>query len=229
MTIPVVLCWSGGKDSALALDQLRREKTFEVVALLTTLSREFERIAMHGVRRQLLELQAESIGIPLRQVWISQGAGNAEYEAAMACELKRLHDQGVATVAFGDLFLQDIRQYRERQMGELNMQPIFPIWGRNTQSLAQEFVNAGFRGLTTCIDTTALPESFCGRELTHEFFRELPTATDPCGENGEYHTFVFDGPSFSRPLEIRRGELHRDGQFLFRDITVDHPTSAETK
>ena len=218
MRTPVVMCWSGGKDSALALHSLQRCDDYKVVALLTTLTREYDRIAMHGVRRELLALQAASIGLPLVEVWISTGADNAEYEAAMEKQFGRFRDSGVSTVAFGDLFLQDIRDYRERLAGRLDMTPVFPIRGQGTRALAAEFVDAGFRSLTCCVDTASLPASFCGREMDHEFFEELPETVDPCGENGEFHSFVYDGPNFSVPLSVRTGESRRDGRFLFCDI-----------
>ncbi|MBI1313704.1 diphthine--ammonia ligase [bacterium] len=212
------MCWSGGKDSALALHSLQQCDDYEVVALLTTLTREYDRIAMHGVRRELLALQAGSIGLPLIEVWISTGAGNAEYEAAMDEQLGRLRDSGVSTVGFGDLFLQDIRDYRERLARRLEVTPVFPIWGRDTKALAAEFVDTGFRALTCCVDTISLPDSFCGREMNRAFFGELPDTVDPCGENGEFHSFVYDGPDFSVPISVRTGESRRDGQFVFRDI-----------
>jgi uncharacterized protein (TIGR00290 family) len=212
------MCWSGGKDSALALHSLQQCDDYEVVALLTTLTHEYNRIAMHGVRQELLTQQADSIGLPLVKAWISTGAGNAEYEAAMEEQLGHLRESGVSTVAFGDLFLQDIRDYRERLAGRREMTPAFPIWGRDTDALAAEFVNAGFRALTCCVDTVALPASFCGRDMNRDFFEELPDSVDPCGENGEFHSFVYDGPIFSTSIEVRTGDSRRDGQFVFRDI-----------
>lgn len=214
-----MLCWSGGKDSVLALQALQTNDDYEVVGLLTTLTREYDRIAMHGVRRELLLAQAHSVGIPLSEVWISTGAGNDEYEAAMAEALTRFREQGIATVAFGDLFLQDIREYRERLVGRLDIEPVFPVWGRDTRELAAAFVADGFRARTCCVDTSALPASFCGRDLTNDFFRDLPSSVDPCGENGEFHTFVYDGPMFAEPLDVVTGEERRDAPFVFRDLT----------
>lgn len=220
MSIPVVMSWSGGKDSALALDVLGDDDRFEVVALLTTLTREYDRIAMHGVRRDLLVQQADAIGLPLAEVWISSGAGNSEYEEAMADAFTQFRDRGVSTVAFGDLFLQDIREYRERLIEGLGMTPVFPLWGRDTTELAQDFVGRGFRAVTCCVDTEVLPASCCGRELTEEFFSELPQTVDPCGENGEFHTLVFDGPVFSKRIDVQTGESRSDGRFVFRDILL---------
>ena len=218
MTIPVVLCWSGGKDSVLALDAMRAGDDYDVVALLTTLTRDFDRIAMHGVRRELLVRQASLLDCPLAEVWIDAGAGNDEYEAAMAEQFTAFAAQGVATVAFGDLFLEDVRDYRIRQVAKLKMTPVFPIWGRDTTDLAREFVDKGYRAKTCCVDTRVLPETFCGRDLSEEFFRDLPADVDPCGENGEFHSFVYDGPMFSAPLNVTTGGEHHDDPFVFRDI-----------
>ena len=220
MTTPVVVGWSGGKDSALALHALLADSRYEVVALLTTLTHDFNRIAMHGVRRELLLQQAEALGLPLEEVWIHHGAGNDEYESAMLKSLARFRDQGVTTIAFGDLFLEDIRAYREQMIDQIEMTSLFPIWGRDSTELADEFVQRGFQARVCCIDTRVLPDSFCGRDLTAEFFQDLPDEVDPCGENGEFHTFVFDAPDFRQPIEIVSGEERRDDPFLFRDITT---------
>lgn len=220
MRTPVVMCWSGGKDSVLALNALRAGGDYEVVALLTTLTRDYDRIAMHGVHREVLLRQARSIGLPLAEVWISSGADNDEYEFAMAESLSQFCRNGVSTVAFGDLFLQDIREYRERLVDRLNMTSIFPVWGRDTTGLAREFVHRGFRAKACCVDTRALPESFCGRDLKSSFFRELPKDVDPCGENGEFHTFVYDGPVFSESIKVGIGDSRRDSPFVFRDIII---------
>eukprot|EP00913_Durusdinium_trenchii_P035347 g33077.t1 len=209
---------NGGKDSALALHALRGDDRYDVVALLTTLTREYDRIAMHGVRRDLLHAQAESIGLPLTEVWIQTGAGNDEYEADMSEALTLFCDAGTTTAAFGDLFLEDIRAYRERLVDRLGVTPLFPLWGLDTRELAAEFVAAGFRATTCCVDTNALPAAFCGRELNEAFFHDLPVGVDPCGENGEFHTFVSDGPIFKHPIDITTGEERCDGRFVFRDI-----------
>ncbi|NQV26326.1 MAG: adenine nucleotide alpha hydrolase [Rhodopirellula sp.] len=218
MTIPIILGWSGGKDSALALNSLLADSRYEVVCLLTTLTRDFDRISMHGVRRNLLLRQAEVVELPLEEVWIHQGAGNAEYEAAMLKSIGPFRECGVTTMAFGDLFLEDIRDYREKMLRQLDMKCLFPIWGLDTTELAAEFVTKGFKAKTCCIDTRKLPESFCGRDLTSDFFNDLPAGVDPCGENGEFHTFVFDSPDFREPIEITAGEQRRDDPFLFCDL-----------
>lgn len=220
MTIPVILGWSGGKDSALALHALLNDVRYEVVSLLTTLTRDFERISMHGVRRELLHRQAEVIGLPLEEVWIQQEAGNDEYEAAMLQAIGEFRERGITSMAFGDLFLEDIRAYREALLERLRMQCIFPIWGRDTAALSSEFVSDGFRARACCIDTRKLPDSFCGRDLTGDFFQDLPDDVDPCGENGEFHTFVYDSPDFQTPVEITTGSQRRDVPFLFCDLLL---------
>jgi len=220
MSIPVILGWSGGKDSALALHALLDDSRYEVVSLLTTLTEDFDRIAMHGVRRALLLQHADAIGLPLDEVWIKHGAGNSEYEAAMLKSIGRFRENGITKMAFGDLFLEDIRDYREKMLQQLDMDCVFPIWGRDTTELAEEFVAQGFRAKTCCIDTRKLEDSFCGRDLTRDFFHDLPAGVDPCGENGEFHTFVYDAPEFREPIEITTGERRRDEPFLFCDLAL---------
>jgi uncharacterized protein (TIGR00290 family) len=218
MSEPIVMCWSGGKDSALALAELLRDPHYDVAALLTTVTRDYDRISMHGVRRDLLHAQADALGLGLVEVEISAGAGNDEYEAVMGAALERFRSEGIDSVAFGDLFLADIRAYRERQLAALNMRAVFPVWGRETRALYRQFVRDGFRAVTCCVDPRRLDESFCGRELDDAFLADLPAGVDPCGENGEFHTFVFDGPIFREPIAMRRGEVVcRDG-FWYCDL-----------
>ncbi len=219
---PVVICWSGGKDSALTLSALRADPAWKPVALLTTFTREFDRVSMHGVRRKLIHTQAEALALPLREVFITAGANNVEYEAAMSAELLALREQGVTTIAFGDLFLADIRAYRERLLGQLGLTPLFPIWGRDTARLAREFIADGFRATLCCVDTRALPAEFAGREFTAELLAAFPPAVDPCGENGEFHSFVHHGPDFRQALDITVGAERKDEPFVFRDLL---PTS----
>lgn len=220
MTIPVVMGWSGGKDSSLALHALAQDDRYEVVGLLTTMTREYNRVSMHGVRRELILAQADSIGLPLTEVWIRAGADNAAYEAAMREGFEQFLEQGVSTVAFGDLFLEDIRAYRERLVSQIPMTSIYPIWGLDTVELAQTFLASGFRANVCCLDTRVLPESFAGRSLTGDFFQDLPTEVDHCGENGEFHTLVHDGPIFRRPVRVSTSELRRDEPFLFCDLNL---------
>lgn len=215
---PVAICWSGGKDSVLTLSALRADPAWEPVALLTTFTRDFDRVSMHGVRRELIHAQADSLGLPLREVFITAGANNVEYEAAMLAELRTLREQGVTTIAFGDLFLADIRAYRERLLGRLELTPLFPIWGRDTARLAREFIAQGFRATLCCVDSRALPTEFAGREFNTELLAALPAAVDPCGENGEFHSFVHDGPDFRQALDVTVGAERSDGPFVFRDL-----------
>jgi len=218
MPEPIILCWSGGKDSALALAALSADARYKVVSLLTTVTSEYDRISMHGVRRSLLRDQAEAIGLPLVEVKIPPNASNTDYESAMADALSTVQESGVSRVAFGDLFLADIREYRERQMAEIGMECLFPVWGRDTRQLARDFVADGFRAVLCCVDPKQLDPAFCGREIDHTFLDELPAGVDPCGENGEFHTFVFDGPVFTRPVPLERGEIVcRDG-FWYCDL-----------
>jgi len=215
---PILFCWSGGKDSAMALHALLQQKEFRVVALLTTVTEGYERISMHGVRRKLLEQQAQSIGLPLHEVRIPQQCINPVYEARMEEALRTHLDQGVRKVAFGDIFLEDLRAYREKNLARIGMTALFPIWKRDTRELIRAFHANQFRAIAVCVDSKILAPSFSGRELDESFFRDLPPHVDPCGENGEFHTFVFDGPIFHSPIHVRTGEIvNRDG-FVFCDL-----------
>lgn len=214
----VLFCWSGGKDSAMALHALREAGDCRVTALLTTITDEYDRISMHGVRRVLLERQAESLGLPLHPVRIPPQCVNAIYEERMKEALAQHYARGVRRVAFGDIFLEDLRAYREKNLAQVGMQALFPIWKRDTRELAREFVRQGFRAIVVCVDPRALDVSFAGRELDASFFADLPAGVDACGENGEFHTFVFDGPVFKEPVACRTGEKAlRDG-FCFCDV-----------
>jgi uncharacterized protein (TIGR00290 family) len=215
---PILFCWSGGKDSAMALHTLHQQKQFRVVALLTTVTEGYDRIAMHGVRRELLKRQADSLRLPLHEVFIPPQCVNPVYEARMEEALRLFYHQGVRKVAFGDIFLEDLRTYREKNLARIGMTAFFPIWKRDTRELIRHFHEQHFRAVAACIDTKVLDSSFAGRELDESFFRDLPPNADPCGENGEFHTFVFDGPIFQSPIPIRTGEIvNRDG-FVFCDL-----------
>jgi uncharacterized protein (TIGR00290 family) len=215
---PILFCWSGGKDSAMALYTLLQQTGVRVVALLTTVTEGYERISMHGVRRELLQRQAESIGLPLHEVRIPPQCVNPIYEARMEEALLAHYDRGVRKVAFGDIFLEDLRAYRETNLARAGMTALFPIWKRDTRELIRFFHAQRFRAIAACVDTKVLDPSFAGRELDECFFRDLPPSADPCGENGEFHTFVFDGPVFHSPIPVRTGEVvNRDG-FVFCDL-----------
>jgi uncharacterized protein (TIGR00290 family) len=215
---PILFCWSGGKDSAMALHALLQQQQFRTTALLTTVTEGYERISMHGVRRELLQLQAESIGLPLHEVRIPPQCLNSLYEARMEQALRIFYDQGVRKVAFGDIFLEDLRAYREKNLARIGMTALFPLWKRDTRELIRFFHAQRFRALAICLDPKIVDPRFAGRELDESFFRDLPPNADPCGENGEFHTFVFAGPIFRWPIRVRRGEVaHRDG-FVFCDL-----------
>jgi uncharacterized protein (TIGR00290 family) len=214
----VLFCWSGGKDSAMALQVLRQRRELRVAALLTTVTDGYERISMHGVRRALLLRQAQAIGLPLQEVRIPPQCANPIYEERMRAALLTQKENGVRCVAFGDIFLQDLREYRERTLAQVGMNAIFPIWKRDTRELAEEFCVMGFRAMAVCIDSKKLPREFAGRELDQSFLRDLPAGVDPCGENGEFHTFVYDGPIFADAIAVEPGEVvERDG-FYFCDL-----------
>jgi len=215
----VLLAWSSGKDSAWALRALRQAGDVEVVALLTTFNQAFDRVAMHAVRRSLVEAQAEAAGLPLIDVPIPWPCGNDDYEAAMAAALAEARAKhAVSHVAFGDLFLEDVREYRESRMRGTGLTPLFPLWGLPTAALARDMVDGGLKATTTCIDPRSLDPAFVGRSFDARFLDELPGAVDPCGERGEFHTFAHDGPMFSKPIPIQLGEVvARDG-FVFADL-----------
>jgi uncharacterized protein (TIGR00290 family) len=215
---PILFCWSGGKDSAMALHTLLQRSDIHIAALLTTVTEGYERISMHGVRRELLERQVQSIGMPLHEVRIPPQCINPIYEARMEEALRVHFEKGVRKVAFGDIFLEDLRAYRENNLARVGMTALFPIWKRDTRELIRSFHANQFRAVAVCVDSKVLDPSFAGRELDESFFRDLPSHADPCGENGEFHSFVFDGPIFQSPIPVRTGEIvNRDG-FVFCDI-----------
>src|SRR5882724_5657788 len=221
---PILFCWSGGKDSAMALHALLQQKQFRIVSLLTTVTETYDRIAMHGVRRELLKRQAESLGLPLHEVFIPPQCVNPIYEARMEEALVYFFKQGIRHVAFGDIFLEDLRLYREKNLARVEMQALFPIWKRDTRDLIRDFHAARFRSVAVCIDSKVLDPTFAGRELDESFFADLPPTVDPCGENGEFHTFVFDGPIFSRSIDFALGEAVQRDSFIFRDLLPEKTT-----
>ena len=220
-----VVSWSSGKDSAYALWEVVRTGELEVVGLLTTLTRAFGRVSMHGVREVLLEQQAEAIGLPLRKVEIPSPCPNEVYEQAMGGAIAALVDAGVTRIVFGDLFLEDIRAYRESHLAATGIRPVFPLWGRDTTQLAHEMIRSGLRARVVCVDPRRTPREFSGRPYDEGFLSDLPPSVDPCGENGEFHTFVSGGPMFSHPIPCRVGStVDRDG-FVFTDV-LPEPYSA---
>jgi uncharacterized protein (TIGR00290 family) len=221
MAFPVIFAWSGGKDSAMALHRLLRDPAFEVAGLLTTVTEGYERISMHGVRCELLHQQAASIGLPLEEVRIPPQCPNTVYESRMAEAVLRHRERGILHMGFGDIFLRDLRAYREANLARVGMSALFPLWDVDTRELAAGFLADGFRARTACIDPRKLDKSFAGRELDADFFRELPIEVDPCGENGEFHTFVFDGPIFRWPVPVVTGQVVERDSFVFCDLLPD--------
>lgn len=217
----VLMSWSSGKDSAWALHQLRQDAAIEVVALLTTFNAEAGRVAMHAVRRELVEAQAERLGLPLWAVDLPWPCPNSEYETRMRAVCERAVGAGIRAVAFGDLFLQSVREYRERQLAGTGLTPLFPLWLEPTDELAGKMLAAGVEATLTCVDRKKLDGSFAGRRYDARLLAELPAGTDPCGENGEFHTFVHASPAFRRPIAVRTGaRIERDG-FTFADLEAD--------
>ncbi|HEY1741464.1 MAG TPA: ATP-binding protein [Acidimicrobiia bacterium] len=212
------MSWSSGKDSAFALHRLRAAGEFDIRALLVTINADAERVAMHAVRLTLLQAQADRLGIPLHLVEIPMGCPNDIYEARMAEAVRVARGDHVERMAFGDLFLGDVRAYREANLAGTGITPVFPLWEQPTDRLALEMLDAGVRAVITCVDPRALPSEFAGREFDEELLAELPDGVDPCGERGEFHTFVWDSPDFDTPIAVRCGEtVERDG-FVFCDV-----------
>lgn len=212
------MCWSSGKDSAWALHALRASGDAEVVGLLTTINQSANRVAMHGVRERLLEMQAAALGLPLTKVLIPEPCSNAQYESAMADAVRHAKRDGVTAMAFGDLFLPDIRRYREEKLAPTGVAPIFPIWGLETGKLARDMVGAGLGAYLTCVDPSRLNRSFAGRKFDRELVDALPVGVDPCGEHGEFHTFAYRGPMFDREITVRPGAIAERGGFVFADV-----------
>lgn len=213
-----LLSWSSGKDSAWALHLLRQQREYEIVGLLTTFNRVADRVAMHGVRRSLVRAQAEAVGTPLWEVNLPWPCSNEEYESAMRQACKKAIESDIECVAFGDLFLTDIREYREKQMSGTGLEPIFPVWGLSTRELAEEMISAGLRAKLACVDTKQISAEFAGRDFDTRLLSELPASADPCGENGEFHSFVYAGPMFKKSVSIQVGEVVRRDQFVYADL-----------
>lgn len=215
----IIFCWSGGKDSALALHKVLQDGRYEVVSLLTTCSEHFQRVSMHGVRLELLEQQARAIGIPLEKVFVSQRSSNAEYEQKMGDCMQRHKANGVTAVGYGDIFLEDLKTWREQNLAKIGMRGVFPIWKVDSHELMKEFIALGFGSVVCCVNDAYLDERWLGRKLDVEFVRSLPRDVDPCGENGEFHSFAFAGPIFQRPVRYTIGEK------VYRPLEQTHPTS----
>lgn len=215
----ILLSWSSGKDSAWALHVLNQDHPGAVAALLTTVNEAVDRVAMHGVRRELLEAQAASAGLPLWSVPLPHPCSNEIYEARMRDAVARAVAEGFTHVAFGDLFLADIRRYREERLAGTGLEPLFPVWGIPTAELAEQMIASGLRARLACVDTRVLPPSFVGREFDRQLLRDLPSGIDPCGERGEFHTCVYAGPMFHQPLVVEPGEIVARDVFVWRDFS----------
>lgn len=219
MVEKVILCWSGGKDSTQALYELKGDPGYEIVALLATVTGEYDRISLHGVRRVLLERQAEALGHALHKVFVPKDGSNEEYEERMREALTAYLAAGITAAAFGDLFLEEVKQYREEKLLSVGLKGVFPLWLRDTTQLAKSFISRGFKAVITCVDTQVLPQDFVGREYDEQFLADLPPGVDPCGENGEFHSFVYDGPIFQHPVRFTLGEkVLKNNRFYFCDL-----------
>lgn len=215
----ILISWSGGKDSSLALYEIQKSRDYEVAALITTITSDYDRVSMHGLRTILLDEQASSSNIPLEKIFISKNASNDEYESRLKEVLLKYKQLGIRDVVFGDLFLEEIKKYREDLLGKIGMECVFPIWKRDTVKLAKRFIELGFKAITVCVDSNVLGKEFAGREFDEHFLDDLPKAIDPCGENGEFHTFVYDGPILKNPIDHELGEIVlRDKRFYYCDI-----------
>lgn len=215
----ILFTWSGGKDSAMALYELQKVNNYKITALLTTVTAGYNRISMHGVRNTLLEQQIKSLGLPLEKVQISKNSSNEEYEAKIKNALLRYQAQGVSLVAFGDIFLEDLRRYREENLLKIGLKGVFPLWKRDTTRLAHAFIDLGFKAVISCVDSKYLDKSFVGRVFDKQFLSELPSGVDPCGENGEFHSFVYKGPTFKSQIPYKKGEVVlRDNRFYYCDL-----------
>jgi len=215
----VVVGWSGGKDSALALYEVLKAKSYVVVELLTTVTQDFDRVSIHGVRRVLLEEQAAALGFPLEEMFIRKGASDAEYENELVKILKRHKSNGVDSVLYGDVFLEDVKRYRDEMLSKIGMRGVYPLWKRDTRELAHRFIDLGFKAVITVVDSNVLGKEFAGREYDKQFLAELPAGVDPCGENGEFHSFVYNGPIFNKPVTFTKGEVVlRENRFHYIDL-----------
>lgn len=214
----VLLSWSGGKDSALALYMLQKRDDFQVVGLLTTITEEYHRVSMHGVRQILVEKQADELGLPLMKVLIPRNGGEDEYRSRMRQAMLQAKGDGIEGVAFGDISLEDVRKYREERLAEVKMKALFPLWGSKTAEMAAYFIQEGFQAIVSCVDSRRLAKESAGRLIDQRFLEELPADVDPSGENGEFHTFVFWGPLYRRAVPFRRGRLVLRDSFYFRDL-----------
>jgi uncharacterized protein (TIGR00290 family) len=215
----ILVSWSGGKDSVLSLNEILKDEKFEINALLTVFTSDYDRVSMHGIRRIMLEKQVENLGYFLEKIFISKNASDKDYKSQMVSILQKYKSNGVRSVVFGDMFLEDVRKYREENLSKISMTGLFPLWKKDTFQLAKQFIKLGFKSIVTCIDSKSLSKDFVGRMFDKEFLSALPSNVDPMGENGEFHSFVFDGPLFKRRVQFELGEIvFRDERFYFCDL-----------
>lgn len=215
------ISWSSGKDAAWALHAARTTLGLDVTRMLTTVTRDYGRVSMHAVREELVRAQADAVGIPLYTAYIPARCANEDYEKTMRAAIDAARAEGVTKMIFGDLFLEDVRAYRVEKMAGTGIEPVFPLWGSDTRQLAAEMVSAGVRAIVTCVDPRKLSREFAGRQFDESFLAALPDGVDPCGEKGEFHTFAWDGPAFSRPVNVRVGEIVEREGFVFADVLPD--------
>ena len=225
----VLFAWSGGKDSTLALYEIQQDKKYEVVSLLTTITEGYDRVSLHGLRRTLVEQQAKSLGLPIQEVFIPKLCSNEEYESKMRQILTKFKQAGISQVVFGDIFLEDVRKYREDNLSKLDMKGLFPIWGRDSAELTRSFIALGFRAIVICVDTRVLDQSFLGRIIDENFTAQLPPNVDPGGENGEFHSFVFDGPIFKGRIAYKLGKKVLRDSFYFCDLLPKEEIKSKRK
>ncbi|UCH12192.1 MAG: diphthine--ammonia ligase [Candidatus Omnitrophota bacterium] len=219
MVEKALFTWSGGKDSAMALYELKKNHDYEILALLTTVTDDYRRVSMHGVRNILLEQQAKSLGLHLDKIYITKNSSDQDYKARMKEKLIYYRNQGILSVVFGDIFLEGPRRYREENLSRIDMKAIFPIWKRDTTKLAQAFIDLRFKAIITCVDSRVLDKTFIGRIFDEQLLSELPSTVDPCGENGEFHSFVYEGPIFKNRISYTVGEvILRDNRFYYCDL-----------
>jgi len=224
MGTKAIMSWSGGKDSAMALYEVRRAGDWEIAGLLTTITQDYDRVCMHGVRTALLEQQAAALGLPLDKIYLGANESQEGYDAKMQTYLAGCRERDIHAVIFGDLFLQDVRQYRERNLSKVGMEAVFPLWGQDTRAMADRFLHAGFQAIITCVDLQTLTRGFVGRRYDPAFLADLPPEADPCGERGEFHSFVYDGPLFHSPVPFQTGRtVVRENRLAYLDLI---PSSA---
>ena len=224
MGTKAIMSWSGGKDSAMALYEIQRADDWEIEGLLTTITQDYDRVCMHGVRTALLDQQATALGLPLDKIYLDANGSQEAYDGKMRTYLAGCRARDIQAVIFGDLFLQDVRQYRERNLAQAGMQAVFPLWGPDTRTLAERFLHAGFRAIITCVDLQALASGFVGRYYDPAFLADLPPEADPCGERGEFHSFVYDGPLFRSPIPFQTGRtVIRENRFAYLDLIPSDP------